>query len=95
MILLWISLVVARTSNLFCRDLGGAVPGTRVVLIATPPQELLGKKLSLTDAMFSAHSGRRSCRIGFVAGKEVGSNRWLRLTLDLSQIPPQIICREL
>ena len=34
----------------------GAGPGTRVVLIATPPRELLGKKSSLTETMFSAYN---------------------------------------
>ena len=33
-----------------------AGPGTRVVLIATPPRELLGKKSSLTENMFSAYN---------------------------------------
>lgn len=35
-----------------------AGPGTRVVLIATPPQELCttGKNSSLTDAMFNAYN---------------------------------------
>ena len=33
-----------------------AGPGTRVVLITTPPQELFGRNLSLTDAVFSAYN---------------------------------------
>ena len=33
-----------------------AGPGTRVVLLTTPPQELFGKKPSLNHAMFSAYN---------------------------------------
>ena len=33
-----------------------AGPGSRVVLITTLPQELFGKKLSLTDAVFRAYT---------------------------------------
>lgn len=40
----------------YANSLCAAGPGTRVVLIATPPQELTGKKSSLADTMFSTHT---------------------------------------
>lgn len=49
-----------------------AGPGTRVVLIATPPQKSTGKKSSLPDAMFSAYTVRNTTRYGWIVSHIAG-----------------------